>query len=221
MSQTLTRDLRERFRETIKKAIELSPPRRFVQSVDLVIVLKNLDPKAQEAKIRETIVLPKGRGKDLNICLVADGDMAVKAREIGGFDKIITGDELKAIDKKAARKIAERCDWILVKIDLMSLAGRTLGPAIGPRGKILVPVPLNADLSAVLNRYRSAVIARTRDQLQLALPIGTVNMTIDDLAENAESVLSFIVSKLPSGYENIDKVIIKTTQGIPVPVPLG
>lgn len=221
MAQASSKDLKERFKETIKKAIELSPPRRFNQSVDLVIVLKNLDPKAQEAKIRETIVLPKGRGKDLDVCLVADGDMVIKAKEIGGFSRIITSDELKTVDKKVARKIAESCDWILVKIDLMSLAGRTLGPAIGPRGKILVPVPLNADLSALLNRYRSAVIVRTRDQLQVALPIGTVKMALDDLAENAESALSFIVSKLPSGYENIDKVLVKTTQGVPVPVSLG
>lgn len=221
MAQVQIRDIREKLRESIKKAIELSPPRRFKQSVDLVIVLKNLNPKAQEAKIRETIVLPKGRGKDLEVCLVADGDMVAKARETGGFNRIITSDELKTADKKTAKKIAENCDWILVKIDLMSLAGRTLGPAIGPRGKILVPVPLNADLSSLLNRYKASIMARTREQLQIALPIGTVTMNIEDLVENAEAVLSFIVSKLPQGYENIDKVIVKTTQGVPVSVVTG
>ncbi len=221
MAHLQIRDIRERFRESIKKAIELSPPRRFKQSVDLVIVLKNLNPKAQEARIRETIVLPRGRGKDLDICLVADGDMVIKAKETGGFSRIITSDELKTIDKKTAKKIAENCDWILVKIDLMSLAGRTLGPAVGPRGKILVPVPLNADLSSLLNRYKASVIARTREQLQIALPIGTVTMDLGDLVENAEAVFSYIVSKLPSGFENIDKVIVKTTQGVPVPVIIG
>lgn len=211
---------REGIRGAVVKCIENSPKRRFKQSVDLVIVLKDINPKSTEGRIRETIVLPKGRGKEQNICVVADGEMAIKAREHKGVSKVITGDELKTLDKKNAKKIAEFCDWILVKTDLMPTAGRVLGPAIGPRGKILVPIPLTADLSVFVERYRSAVLAKTKDQPQIMVPIGSVDMSVEDLVENAEAVLSTIVSKLPNGINNISKIIVKTTHGAPISIPL-
>lgn len=209
---------RESIREAIVKCIENSPKRAFKQSVDLVVVLKDINPKSTEGRIRETIVLPRGRGKEQNICIVADGEMAIKAREHKGISRVITGDELKALDKKNAKKVAETCDWILVKTDLMPIAGRILGPAIGPRGKILVPIPLTADLSVFVERYRSAVLAKTKDQPQIMVPIGSVEMRVEELVENAEAVLSTIISKLPGGVNNVSKIIVKTTQGAPISV---
>ncbi len=208
---------REQLKEALIKAIEYSPKRNFKQSVELIVVLKDVDPKSPEGRIRETIVLPKGRGKELNICVVADGEMAQKARELG-VKRVITGDELRNISKKEAKKIAQECDWVLVRTDHMALAGRILGPALGPRGKIPVPVPPNADISVFINRYKSAVLIRNKDQPQIMAPIGTEDMSPDDLVENAEAILSTLETKLPNGAHNIAKVIVKTTMGPPVPV---
>ncbi|MET1160604.1 MAG: 50S ribosomal protein L1 [Thermoprotei archaeon] len=207
----------EQLRKAIKKAIESSPRRNFKQSVELIVVFKDVDPKSPEGRIRETIVLPRGRGKDLNICVVADGEMAIKARELGAA-RVISGDELRNMSKKDAKKVAETCDWVLVKADLMALAGRVLGPALGPRGKIPVPVPPTADISVFIKRYKSAVLARTKDQPQVMVPIGTEDMSLEDLVENAQAVLSTLETKLPNGAHNIGKVIVKTTMGPPIPV---
>ncbi len=208
---------REQLKEALIKAIEYSPKRNFKQSVELIVVLKDVDPKSPEGRIRETIVLPKGRGKELNICVVADGEMAQKAHDLG-VKRVITGDELRNISKKEAKKIAQECDWVLVRTDHMALAGRILGPALGPRGKIPVPVPPNADISIFINRYKSAVLIRNKDQPQIMAPIGTEDMSPDDLVENAEAILSTLETKLPNGAHNIAKVIVKTTMGPPVPV---
>ncbi|OYT39764.1 MAG: 50S ribosomal protein L1 [Desulfurococcales archaeon ex4484_58] len=208
---------KEELREAIRKAIEYSPPRNFKQSVELVVVFKDIDLKSPEGRIRETIYLPKGRGKELNICVVADGEMAVKARELG-VKRVITSNELREIDKKTAKKIAEECDWVLVRTDLMAHAGRILGPALGPRGKIPVPVPPNADIASFINRYKSMILVRNKDQPQVMAPIGTIDMDPDDLVENAYAILSLLESKLPNGAHNIFRVIVKTTMGPPVPV---
>jgi len=208
---------REKLKEAIRKAIEYSPPRRFKQSVEMIIILRDIDPKSPEGRIRETIFLPKGRGKDLDICVVADGEIAKKAAEAGA-KRVITGDELKSISKKDAKKIAEQCDWVLVSTPLMSLAGRVLGPALGPRGKAPVPVPPTTDIASMINRYKSAITVRNKDQPQLMTAIGTIDMSIDDLVENAEAVLSTIVSKLPAGANNISDIYVKTTMGPSIPV---
>ncbi len=207
----------EQLKEGIRKAIEYSRKRNFKQSVELIVVLKDIDPKTPEGRIRETIVLPRGRGKDLDICVVADGEMAQKARELGA-KKVITSDELRNMGKKDAKKVAQECDWVLVRTDLMAQAGRILGPALGPRGKIPVPVPPNADIGVFIKRYKSAVLVRNKDQPQVMAAIGTEDMSIDDLVENAQSILSMLESKLPNGAQNIAKVIVKTTMGPPIPV---
>ncbi len=208
---------KEQLVESVKKAIENSKKRGFKQSVELIVVLKDIDPRSPEGRIREIVFLPKGVNKDVKICVVADGETAVKAREAGAH-KVITRSELQAIDRKTAKKIAQECDWVLVRTDLMAFAGRILGPALGPRGKIPVPVPPTADIVAVMNRYKRAVLIRTKDQPQIMCRIGTEDMDPEDIAENALSVISALESKVPSPAHNIAKIIIKTTMGPPVEV---
>ncbi len=208
---------KEQLVDSIKKAIENSKKRGFKQSVELIVVLKDIDPRSPEGRIREIVFLPKGVNKDVKICVVADGETAVKAREAGAH-RVITRSELQAIDRKTAKKIAQECDWVLVRTDLMALAGRILGPALGPRGKIPVPVPPTADIVAVMNRYKRAVLIRTKDQPQIMCRIGTEDMDPEDIAENALSVISTLESKVPSPTHNIAKIIIKTTMGPPVEV---
>ncbi len=203
--------------EAVKKALENSVRRRFKQSVEMIIVLRDIDPRSPEGRIRETIFLPKGIKKDIRICVVADGEAAVKAREAGAY-KVITKSELSEIDRKTAKKIAQECDWVLVRTDLMALAGRILGPALGPRGKIPVPVPPSADIVSVMNRYKQAIFIRIKDQPQIMCRIGTEDMDPGDIAENALAVLSSLEAKLPNPAHNISKIIIKTTMGPPVEV---
>ncbi len=208
---------KEQLKESIIKAIEYSKKRNFKQSVELIIVLKDIDPKSPQGRIRETIFLPKGLGKDRIICVVVDGEMAEKARKAGAH-RVITRTELMGISKKEAKKIAQECDWVLVRTDLMANAGRILGPALGPRGKIPVPVPPAADIEAVMKRYKSAVLLRNKDQPQLMTKIGTEDMDPEDLVANAQAILSLLETKLPNGAHNIAKIVIKTTMGPPVEV---
>ncbi|MCD6300818.1 MAG: 50S ribosomal protein L1 [Staphylothermus sp.] len=207
----------DQLKEGIIKAIKYSKKRNFKQSVELIIVLKDIDPKSPQGRIRETVFLPKGLGKDRIICVVADGEMAEKARKAGAY-RVITRTELMGMSKKDAKKVAQECDWVLVRTDLMANAGRVLGPALGPRGKIPVPVPPAADIEAVMNRYKSVVLLRNKDQPQIMTKIGTEDMDPEDLVTNAQTILSLLETKLPNGANNIAKIVVKTTMGPPVEV---
>ncbi len=204
----------------VKEAIEASPPRKFKQSVELIVVLRDVDPRTPEGRIREIVFLPNQPKKHVRICVVADGDMAIKAKEVA--DKVLTREDIQSImgNKKAAKKIAEECDWVLVKTDLMPIAGRTLGPALGPRGKIPVPVPPTADIHAYVERYRKAVLIRTKDQPQIMCRVGTIDMSIKDIVDNIQAVLQALESKLRNPPYNIARVIVKTTMGPPIEVKL-
>ena len=211
---------REAVEKAVREAIEGSPRRRFKQSIDLTVVLRDIDLKSPQGRIREIVFLPHPPRKKVNICVVADGDMAVRAREVA--ERVITREELQGLigNRKAAKKIAEFCDWVLVRTDLMPLAGRTLAPALGPRGKVPVPVPPNADIVAFVNRYRSAVMLRAKDQPQVMCRVGTEDMDVGEIVENIYKVLSSLENRLPNPRNNIARIIVKATMGPPVEVKM-
>lgn len=206
---------RDELVKLITNALSISPKRNFKQSVELILVLKDIDPKSQEAKVRETVFLPKDINKEVKICVIAEGEMAIKAREAGTY-RVLTKADLSSVDKKAAKKIASECDWVLVRSDLMGLTGKILGPALGPRGKVPVPVPVNVEISTIIERYKKAVYVKNKDQLQVSCRIGTEDMDPRDIAENALAVISAVEAKLPNHDKNIGEIIVKTTMGPPV-----
>ncbi len=202
--------------EAVNKALKLGKPRRFKQSIDLIIALKDVDLRSPEARIREIVYLPHKPPKEPRICVVADGDMAVKAREAGV--EVFTRQDLQQLrgNRKAAKKIAKRCDWVLVRADLMGLAGATLGPALGPRGKAPTPVPPNANISEVIERFKRAVWVRLRNQPQIMCRVGTEDMKPEEIADNVKAVLQVVENRL--GRQKIKRVYVKKTMGIPVQV---
>jgi large subunit ribosomal protein L1 len=204
----------EALEQAISRALELSKKRNFKESVDLTIVLKDINLKGPEGRIKEIVELPYPPNKEVNICIVADGELALKAQKMGL--RVITKEELQQMDKKMAKKIAQHCDWVLVKVDLMGLAGKVLGPALGPRGKAPVPLPPNAPLEAFVNKYKKSVNVRIRKQPQIMCRIGTEDMDPKQLAENATAVLNALERKLPNPQNQIAKIIVKTTMGPPI-----
>ncbi len=202
--------LSDRLKKMIQYAIATKKPWKYTQSVELIVAFRGVNPKQPEFRFRDTVILPKGLGKEVKVCVVADGDMARRAAEAGAY-KVISRDELNKIDKKAAKKIAQECDWVLVRADLMGIAGRILGPALGPRGKAPIPVPPNADIAEFINRYKNATRLFTRDQPFVACRIGTENMAVDDLVENALTVLHYIENKIRRPLLQFSKIYVKTT----------
>jgi len=98
----------------------------------------------------------------------------------------------------------------------MGVAGKILGPALGPRGKAPIPVPPNANLRELVERYSRAVWVRIRNQPQVACRIGSEDMSVEDLTENALAVLSLVESKL--GAQKIGSIYVKKTMSPPVEV---
>lgn len=205
--------------ERISEALKLGGGRRFKQSVELVVVFKGIDPKSPKARFRDPVFLPKGLDKSPRICVIADGDTLIRARSAGA-DLVLSREELQKLSKKQAKKIASECDWILVRTDLMGLAGRILGPALGPRGKAPIPLDMNADINSITRYYRSVSRLRNKEQPFVSGIIGTEDMSPEDLAENALAVINFIEGKLEQPLSvSAKKIIVKTTMGVPVEVP--
>jgi len=123
-------------------------------------------------------------------------------------------------EKKEARKIVREYDQFVSEAPLMPLVGKTLGPVLGPRGKMPIPVPPNVVVEDVLARQRRTVRVRVRDQPVIQCRVGTEDMASEKIVENVQAVVTAIEGKLERGLGNIGSVMVKATMGSPVKVPL-
>ena len=198
--------------EMIKEAKATDKERKFKQSLELIMVFKDIEVK-KGFSINETIQLPK-TNSPAAICVMASGDMGLKAKNAKA-DKVIDSDELTrlATNKRESRKLINSFDFFLADTKLMPVVGKVLGQLLGPRGKMPTPVPFNAPIDSFLERFRSSVRVRVKNSLSMSCKIGDESMEDAELASNAHAVLSGIEKKLPNGDKNIRKILIKTTMG--------
>jgi len=212
--------LREPLKRAIRYAIATKKPWKYVQSVELIVAFRGIDIKrSPEMRFRDAVKLPKGLGKEINVCVVADGPMAERAKEAGAY-MVLSRDEVSRLDKKSAKKIAQQCDWVLIRADIMGIAGRILGPALGPRGKAPIPVPPNADIAALIKQYKETTRLYSRDQPFVACKIGSEKMSIDDLVENAMTVLHHIENKIKRPLLQFSRIYVKTTSSPAIEVTI-
>ncbi|GAB4306180.1 MAG: 50S ribosomal protein L1 [Methanobacteriaceae archaeon] len=206
--------MKQEIMEAVKKAKEQAKPRNFTQSVDVVINIKDLDVKKPENRIDEEVSLPNGRGKDVKIAFIADGDLAVQA-ENAGADLIISKAQLEDLgkDRKAAKKIANSYNFFVAQADMMPLVGRFLGPVLGPRKKMPKPVPATIKPDPIIERLKKTIKVRIKDQPLIQAIVGTQDMDDEMIAQNIEAVLGILDQKLEKGRNQIKTMYVKTTMG--------
>jgi len=193
--------------------------RKFSQSIDLVVRLREVDLKKPENRINETITLPNPPEKALKVCVIASGDLATRAKAAGA-DMLVSRQEVEnlAKDKKSARKLAQEYDFFIAEAPLMPIVGRALGSFLGPRGKMPTPIPPNAPIDQIVSSHRKMVRVRMREQPVLQCRVGTEAMADDKLVENIQAVVSRIEQKLERGFKNIGEILVKATMSEPVKI---
>jgi len=202
----------------VKEAKAKSEKKKFNQSIELILKLKDIDMKT-EGKVQEVVELPFASEKANKICVIGGSDLALRAKKANA-DRVVERSELEGMagKKPELRKISNEYDFFIAEAPLMPLVGRTLGPVLGPRGKMPIPIPPAADITGLMAKHRKTVIIRTRGQPLIQCRIGMENMKDEEIAENIQAVLRVLDGKLKKGMKNIGFAVIKTTMGQPVKI---
>ncbi|GIS92191.1 MAG: 50S ribosomal protein L1 [Euryarchaeota archaeon] len=205
--------MQENIQTAIQRALDESPERKFVESVEMSFTLRDVDLKEPKNRIQEEVRLPSGRGKPVKISMFAGGEMATKAKA-AGIDVIdpSTIEDLGG-NKQLARKVANKSDFFLAEIPHMGTVGRFLGVVLGPRGKMPRPVPPNVDPGMIATGLKDTSIVRSRDRVTFHTAFGSREQGIDDLTANAIAIWDRVMSKLERGAGNIRSCYIKTSMG--------
>jgi large subunit ribosomal protein L1 len=201
--------------EAVQKAIEESKKleRKFKQSVDVVINLKNIDMNDAKNRIEDEVMLPHGRGVDAKLALFASGDLALKSKT--HVDLLIKPEEIEELakDKKKFKKIA---DFFISEAPLMPTIGKTLGIILGPRGKMPKPVPPTVDIANMAKSMRKTVKIRSKTTKTIHATVGREEMDAQHIADNIDAILKRLEGKLERGKLNIGSVYVKTSMGPPM-----
>ena len=198
----------------VKEAKEQAKPRNFTQSIDVIINLKDLDVRKPENRFSEEVALPNGRGKPIKIGVIADGELALAAKN-AGVDVVISKEDLQEFGKdiKAAKKVVNSVDSFIAQADMMPLVGRFLGRILGPRNKMPKPVPASARIEPLLERTQATIKVGVKQQPSIQILVGTQDMDDEKLAENIEAVLAVLDRNLEKGRNQIKSMYIKATMG--------
>jgi large subunit ribosomal protein L1 len=210
---------RETIVDAVKAALEGAPERNFSESVDITINLKNIDMSQPKNRIDETILLPNGAGSPNKIAVLGKGDITTKAKE-AGVDLVLGPQDIERLggEPREARRIANEYRFFLADTNVMSIVGRYLGPRLGPRGRMPMPIPQGTDIGPIVERLRKSVKIRTKDKKTFHAKVGTAEMDPAKIAENIDAVLKKVESALEQGTQNIKSVYVKTTMGPAVKV---
>jgi large subunit ribosomal protein L1 len=199
--------------EVVTEALGKSPERKFGESVEVAVNLKELDLTLPKNRIEEELQLPNGRGRPVKVAIFASPEMAQKVR--GVADMVIPSNQLDEVikDKKSAKKLAGDVDFFLAEAPLMPTIGKRLGVVLGPRGKMPRPVPPGSDPTNLINAMKRSVRIRSKGHRTFHAAVGTRAMPVEQLAGNIDAVLTRIVGKLERGRSNIESVYVKTSMG--------
>ncbi|NIO22447.1 MAG: 50S ribosomal protein L1 [Candidatus Aenigmarchaeota archaeon] len=205
----------EEFLKEIREAKEKAKKRKFIQTWDLIISLKNIDLKKPENKLNLEFPLPEGRGKETKVIFIVDS-LLVEAKKTSGL--IITKGELEKLgkDKKKLKRYADEYEWWFCEAPLMPLVGKTLGLVLGPRGKMPKPVPPKGSVQPFIEMSKKLVRVMLRDSPVIHVPVGKENMKEEQIMKNVLAVMNFVKEKLPKGKMNMKGACIKLTMGPPV-----
>jgi large subunit ribosomal protein L1 len=196
--------------EVVAEALEKAPARKFTETVEVSVNLKDLDLSVPKNRIEEEVPLPHGRGRPARVAVIGSPELLQKVRPVA--DVVVSGQELDDF-AKGAKKAVDGIDFFLAEAPLMPTIGKRLGVVLGPRGKMPRPVPPGSDPTNLIRALQKSVRIRSKGNRTFHAPVGTRAMKPEEIARNVDAVLARITGKLERGRSNIESVYVKTTMG--------
>lgn len=202
--------------------------RKFDESIDLIINLKDLNLNDPKQRIDKEILLPNNNitSDKPNVCVIASDEILLEARNLGL--ETIDNDGLVQLnneEKKVKKKFVKKYNFFIVEDKMMPSVARYLARFLGPLGKMPKPFPSGYgiisspdDLKIAIERYLKIIRIQLKKQLLIQVKIGKKSMEEDRVFENLKAVVDYIADQMPHRYNNIKSMFLKTTMGHPIKI---
>ncbi|MBQ3720424.1 MAG: 50S ribosomal protein L1 [Fibrobacter sp.] len=178
----------------LKAAIEIlkKSELKFDQTVEIHFNL-GVDPKHSDQVVRGTVVLPHGTGRSVRV-LVFCKDNNLEVAKNAGADYAGGADLVQKIQEGWLD-----FDAVVATPDMMPVISK-VARVLGPRG--MMPSPkagtVTVNVAQTVKELKAGKISYRVDKgANVHAPVGKLSFTVDQLAENAKSVIDSVVKNKP------------------------
>merc|ERR1712165_260753 len=196
-SATMSKVPKETLYECVQAVLSAATDkkRKFTETVDLQIGLKNYDPQ-KDKRFSGTVKLKHVPRPKFKVCLLGDQQHCDEAKAKG--IPFMSADDLKKLnkDKKKVKGLAKKYDAFLASESLIKQIPRLLGPGLNKAGKFPSLLTHQDDMMAKIADLQSTIKFQMKKVLCLNVAVGNVNMTEDELVQNIHLAVNFLVSLL-------------------------
>eukprot|EP01088_Endostelium_zonatum_P008584 TRINITY_DN21734_c0_g1_i1.p1 TRINITY_DN21734_c0_g1~~TRINITY_DN21734_c0_g1_i1.p1 ORF type:complete len:227 (-),score=51.87 TRINITY_DN21734_c0_g1_i1:125-769(-) len=196
----------------IKGVLAPETKRRFLETVELQISLKNYDP-SKDKRFSGTVKLSYEARPKLKICVLGDQVHVDEAKKLGvdalGYEDL----EKFNKDQKLVKKLAKKYDAFLASGSIIRQIPKLLGPGLNKAGKFPALIDANTPLPTRINELRSTVKFQLKKVTCMNVAVGNIKMKPDQLEANIRMAVNYLVSLLKKHWQNIKSLYVKSTMG--------
>merc|ERR1711939_482203 len=168
--------------------------RKFMETIELQIVLKNYDTR-KDKRFAGSIKLPNIPRPRMTCCVLGDAKHVEQAKAAG--IPCMDVEALKALNKDKKQ------------------VPRLLGPTMNKLGKFPTLLEAGADITEKIDGIKSTVKFQLKKVLTLGVACGHADMKEDQVYANIMITVNFLISLLKKNWQNIKTLNVKTTMGKP------
>ena len=212
----------------IKKEGFKDKTRKFDESIDIIINIKDVNLKDPKNRIDKEIILSHQiiTNDKLKICVIAADEILLEAKKLGidtlDSDGLV---RLNNEEKKYKKKFVKKYDFFIVEDKMMRNVARYLARFLGPMGKMPKPFPSGygiisstEDLKIAFERYKKIIRIQLKKDPIIFAKIGKKSMDKKQLFDNIKVVVNFIADRMPHRFNNFKSMYFKSTMGKSVKV---
>jgi len=118
-------------------------------------------------------------------------------------------------NKKLVKKLAKKYDAFLASESLIKQIPRLLGPGLNKAGKFPSLLTHGENMVSKCDEVKATIKFQMKKVLCLAVAVGHAEMSADELAQNINLAVNFLVSLLKKNWQNIKSLHVKSTMGAP------
>jgi large subunit ribosomal protein L10Ae len=200
--------------ESIQAMLKDRKQRKFKESVDLQVNLKNYDPN-KDKRFSGSLRLPNVCRPRMKVCILSD----LVHEDIAKKQGLVTQnqDDLKKLNKnkKLVKKLCNQYDAFLCSESIIKTVPRLVGPHMNRAGKFPTAVTQSDNLTEKVTELQATIKFQLKKVLCLGACVGHADMQEEQIRQNTVTALNFLVSLLKKNWQNLKSAYLKTTMGKP------
>ncbi|OQU87899.1 hypothetical protein SORBI_3003G363800 [Sorghum bicolor] len=186
--------------------------RKFVETIELQIGLKNYDPQ-KDKRFSGSVKLPHIPRPKMKVCMLGDAQHVEEAERIGLDSMDVEALKKMNKNKKLVKKLAKKYHAFLASEAIIKQIPRLLGPGLNKAGKFPTLVTHQESLESKVNETKATVKFQLKKVLCMGVAVGNCGMEEKQIFQNVQMSVNFLVSLLKKNWQNVRCLYLKSTMG--------